>query len=321
MRIWFEQMNITEVIDIALAAIDSGRVDVELLEPADVSTEAVSALSQVVSELVENATAFSGPDQRVRVNGLFEADGYLITVSDDGVGISEAMLGALNRILQRPSPSAGDDEITLGIMMVARLAARHGIGVRLAPAVPGTTARVTVPSRLISPGGSPRQWSRSQGGSASPLDDVFAESPRESIDLSRYERLQPDSATSWHEPPARSGERHVVSMTEQVRREAEAFLEFVFGPLRSQAATARDRPAPRRESPTAPEAGDETRPPVHREPRADTTTLRVRVPGKNFAPDEDEPSVTSSEAAIDIRMALNRFDRGRRDAHDSTEAG
>jgi hypothetical protein len=301
-------MRVNEVIDIALAAIDSGRVDVELLEPADISTEAVSALSQVVSELVENAAAFSGPDQRVRVNGLFEADGYLITISDDGVGISETMLEALNRILQRPAPSAGDDELTLGITMVARLASRHGIGVRLVPGVPGTTARVTVPSRLVSPGGSSSQRSGSQEGVTSPLDDVFAESPRETIDLSRYER------------PTQPGTQHVVSMTEQGKEEAEAFLESVFGPLRSRAGTGRDRPAPRRESPVAGETGDETRPRVEREPRAKTTTLRVRVPGETFAPEEDEPSVTSSEAAIDIRTALNRFDRGRRDATDSTEA-
>lgn len=310
-------MNVSQLLDIALAAVDSSRVDVELLEPAVISTEAVSALSQVVAELVENATAFSGPGQRVRVNGLFETDGYLITISDDGVGISETMLAALNRILQRPTPSSTDNEVTLGITLVARLAARHGIGVKLVPGVPGTTARITVPSRLISPAipGRERREPVEQVARG-PVDDVFAESPEETIDLSRYEmELRP--------PPP----RHVVAMSDQGLEDAEAFLESVFGPLRSRAAVGRDRPLPRRTDNGAnvtsegEEAKEMSRPPVEREPRATTATLRVRVPGENYAVEDDEPSIASSEAAIDIRSALLEYERGRRDARESGEDG
>jgi hypothetical protein len=270
----------------------------------------------VVAELVENATAFSGPEQRVRVNGLFESDGYLITISDDGVGISESMLAALNRILQRPGPSSADNEVTLGIMLVARLASRHGIGVKLVPGVPGTTARITVPSRLVSPA-LPGRERREPVGRVSPgsIDDVFAESPEETIDLSRYE--------SELRPPAR---RHVVSMTDQGLADAETFLESVFGPLRSKVTAGRDRPAPRRSdngSTATAETGETretSRPPVEREPKSRTGTLRMRVPGENFSMDEDEPSIVSSEAAIDIKSALVRYERGRRDARESGES-
>lgn len=310
-------MKVTELIDIALAAVDSSRVDVELLEPAVVSTEAVSALSQVVAELVENATAFSGPDQRVRVNGLFESDGYLITISDDGVGISETMLAALNRILQRPSPSSADNEVTLGITLVARLAARHHIGVKLVPGVPGTTARITVPARLVSPAlpGRERREPVEQVSRTS-VDDVFADSPQETIDLSRYE-------TELRRPAP----RHVISMSDESIDDAEAFLEAVFGPLRSRAAAGRDRPTPRRTdngSKTSEETEERTemsRPPAEREPKARTATLRVRVPGENFSIEDDQPSIASSEAAIDIRSALLKYERGRRDAREAGDDG
>ena len=299
-------MNVSELIDIALAGVDSSRVDVELLEPAEVATEAVSALSQVIAELVENATAFSGPDQRVRVNGLFEGEGYLITISDDGVGVSETMLAALNRILERPMPPTADNEVTLGITLVARLAARHQIEVRLAPGVPGTTARLTLPPRLVSPGMPSQEGRRRRGRVESPIDEVFADAPQEGIDLSRYER------------DSRFAPRHVVSMTEEGRDAAEVFLESVFASLRTR--PARERPLPRRNDYKGRESRDETRP-VEREPVARTATLQVRVPGANFSLDEDEPSIASSEGAVDLKSALTRFERGRRDAHESGDIG
>lgn len=300
-------MDITELIDIALAGVDSSRVDVELVEPAVVATEAVSALTHVVAELSENATAFSAPDQRVRLNGLFDGDGYLITISDDGVGISEAMLGALNRLLDRPQPSSGDNEVTLGITMVARLAARHGIRVRLVPGVPGTTARIAVPSGLVSPGAPSQERPRSRQHVETPIDDVFAETSEETIDLSRYEL------------DLRRSREHVVSMTQQELETAEAFLESVFEPLRYRTA-GRDRPGVRRTGTGSRESRDETRPPVDPEPKSSSTTLRVRVPGENFSPQEDQSSVASSEAAIDIRSALTKFDRGRREAWESGDS-
>lgn len=306
-------MNVSELVEISLAGIDSSRVEVETLEPAVISTEAVSALSHVVAELVENATAFSGPDQGVRMNGVFQTDDYLITISDDGVGIPESMLTALNGILQRPAPPSTDNEVSLGITMVARLAARHGIGVKLVPSVPGTTARILVPSSLVSRDGSPApDQARATQPARGAMDDVFAESPQETIDLSRYER---DYRPAQHQ--------HVVSMTNEGRERAEVFLESVFGPLRGRAAAGTDRPVSRNSgnSGRSRQTQLDSRPPLEREPKASTSTLRVRVPGENFALDDDERSTASSEGAIDIRTALSRYDLGRRDARKSGQTG
>jgi len=312
-------MDIADLIEISLAGIDPNRVAIASLEPASVSPEIVSELSSVVAELAENATAFSGPEQVARVNGVFADGDYLISVSDDGVGISEGMLTALNRILDNPAPAPGPGEMTLGITVVARLAAKHGIGVRLIPGVPGTTARVTIPRRLVSvpdrhtpENDGPSDASRMVSALRENQVAVADEPPRPAGD---------DSASVMDPAPPTfdaSPTPHVVSMSETARREAEVFLETVFGPLRGRSPVV-DRPRSRAPASTGRgrDAQVDSRPPVEHEPRAAPSTLRVRVPGTNFSMLDDEPSTLSSEAAIDIRSALSRYELGRRQAVES----
>ncbi|HEX6286446.1 MAG TPA: hypothetical protein VFZ80_03095, partial [Acidimicrobiia bacterium] len=175
----------------------------------------------------------------------------------------------LNEVLASSGGAGPEVNSSLGIAMVARLAARHGIDVRLVPSVPGTTARVTVPASLVS----------TVGG------------------------LEGDDQA---EPPPESSYRssHVVAMTESARREAEAFLEKVFGPLRGRSATRRP----------AKSNGNGHVAPVM--PSQEGPGLQTRVPGTNFAVTEDDPSVVSGEGAIDIRLNLSRYDEGRRQAAD-----
>jgi hypothetical protein len=102
---------------------------------------------------------------------------------------------------------------------------------------------------------------------------------------------------------------------EAAQFDAEAFLETIFGPLRGQSETINGpRSRASRGPGRPPELRLETRPPVDGESLATTKTLRVRVPGANFELTEDETSTVSSEAAIDLRSALSRYQTGRRDA-------
>lgn len=317
-------MDIAELIEIALANSDEQRVEVAALEPATVNTEAVGALTQIVTELVENAISFSEPEDRVRVTGLHDQGDYLISISDRGVGIPEHLMGELNRVLE---DGKYDSNSPFGISLVARLAARHNIQVRLVPGAPGTTARVTVPARLL---GGPeaaetpeKQSSEEKAQQPSdhrlpprqPVgDDIFAKAEEvdEALDLERFERA--------HRP--HSG---VVAMTEEARRRAEAFLEKVFIPLAERPGVAERRePGPRPEPNGAQSRSDETSPPAqpettsHDAPAPEqggtVTALRVRVPGENFTPVEDDVSTVAAEAAIDIRSALSRYAEGRRSA-------
>jgi Histidine kinase-, DNA gyrase B-, and HSP90-like ATPase len=321
-------MDISELVEIAVAATETGQVDVVSLEPAGIAPEVVAGLTQVVSELVENAVAFSGPEQKVTINGVFDTGDYVISISDQGVGISEPLRAALNRILESPTPTPETEAAsTLGIMTIARIAARHHFFVRLVPGVPGTTARVIVPLTLVTrpdpstPGpvsafgtdGEPTPAGTATQGPGSPArDEIFATEP--TIERPRAERER---------PPA----DHVVSMSDSERHAAEDFLHGVFAPLRGRGPLGKSRPAAR--STTRPNAanGDDsaapahTRPPVDREPRAATTALRVRVPGANFSVVDDDRSIASSEAAIDIKSALTRYESGRRDATERGESG
>ncbi|MFP3880848.1 MAG: sensor histidine kinase [Actinomycetota bacterium] len=323
-------MDIAELIEIALANSDERRVEVAALEPAEVNTEAVGALTQIVTELVENAISFSEPEDRVRVTGLHDQADYLISISDRGVGIPEHLMSELNRLLE---DGDYDSSSPFGISLVARLASRHDIQVRLVPGAPGTTARVTVPARLVGDSGvgepgeeqSPEVKPQPQTGHRLPPrqaagEDIFAkaEEVEETLDLARFERA--------HRP--HSG---VVAMTEEARRRAEAFLEKVFVPLAERPGV-EERRAPPRSSPEPngmQSHSEETPPPA----RTETTTreesapeqggtvtaLRVRVPGENFSPVEDDASTVAAEAAIDIRSALSRYAEGRRSAESDQE--
>ncbi len=306
-------MEIVELIEIALASSGEGRVEIAALEDAEVSIEAVGGLSQLIAELVDNAIAFSGLDETIRVTGLFDEGNYLISISDRGVGIPEHLLAGLNAALAGPGSAAGL-EPTLGIALVARLAARHDIVVRLVPGVPGTTARVTVPSRLVHRTEKPSPQPERSGNSRLRDLEVALKSSshleagpgdREDADATMYLTRLERSIRSRH---------GMVASSDESRREAESFLQKVFGPLKRQPGMTERAPS----RSTSNGDGTESPPPDRPAPRPDgggtVTTLRVRVPGENFSLQEDDPSTVAAERAIDIRSALSKYAQGRRSA-------
>jgi len=157
-RVWGRPLAMSDVVRAALGEVDDyQRVDVLALEPARVSGGVVTDLAHLISELLDNAAQFSPPTERVRVTGLFERAGYLLTISDGGIGMSDGRLAELNRMLESPPVLGLALEPTLGMYVVARLAARHDVSVELVSGVPGTTARITIPRSLLEAGeGRPR---------------------------------------------------------------------------------------------------------------------------------------------------------------------
>ncbi len=151
-RVWDNPLDVSEIIRAALGEVDEyQRVDIMALEPALVSGRAVADIAHLMSELLDNGTQYSSPSDRVRVAGLFDPDGYMLTVSDSGIGVTDAKLAEFNALLESPPVLGLALQPTLGMYVVARLAARHGVKVQLIAGSPGLTIRVLLPKELIEP--------------------------------------------------------------------------------------------------------------------------------------------------------------------------
>lgn len=126
------------------------RVDVTAVQPAGVLGRAVGDVIHLLAELVENATAFSPPDTRVTVSGTQVANGYALEITDQGLGMSDAALETANTRLASSPEFDPAQSARLGLFVVARLAARHGVRVGLRPSgAGGVTAVVLIPGDLV----------------------------------------------------------------------------------------------------------------------------------------------------------------------------
>jgi signal transduction histidine kinase len=127
--------------------IKFGVMPTDLVVPA-----AVDDIAHLLAELLDNATEFSAPSTAVHVTSQpLLGGGLRLQVADTGLGIPQDQLAALNQRLNEPGDIDVAASRTLGIYVVARLAARHGITVRLVPAegTTGTIAQVDLPAHLV----------------------------------------------------------------------------------------------------------------------------------------------------------------------------
>ena len=154
-RRWRKPVSLVQVVRSAIAETEQyPRVATVRLPGCWLDGTVVADLVHIVAELVDNAVVFGPPTSRVEVRGNVVGRGVVIEVEDQGIGIAPDQLGRLNAML-RAAPDfsimALADEPRLGLFVVARLAARHGIQVTLSesPIYGGTRAVVLIPSTLI----------------------------------------------------------------------------------------------------------------------------------------------------------------------------
>ncbi|MGH3429009.1 MAG: sensor histidine kinase, partial [Mycobacteriales bacterium] len=110
----------------------------------------VSDVVHLIAELAENATVYSPPHTDVRLQTRISRGAIVIEIHDRGIGIPEDQRNELNERLA--SPRADNVELSrmMGLYVVARLAARHGITVTLTQVTGhGTVAVVTLPATLL----------------------------------------------------------------------------------------------------------------------------------------------------------------------------
>jgi signal transduction histidine kinase len=126
---------------------------VDLLTTGEVEVEGPAGIDLVhlLAELLDNAAAFSPPAAPIVVTGAADGDGYLVEVTDRGLGMTDQELSWANQRLagghRHPAAAAGD---RLGLTIAGRLAARNGFGVRLSRSpAGGVTAIVRLPAARL----------------------------------------------------------------------------------------------------------------------------------------------------------------------------
>jgi signal transduction histidine kinase len=151
-RRWTEPVALVDVLRAAVSEIEHyERVTPHIQPGLSVRGPAVSDVVHLLSELVENATVFSPDESLVRVSGYaLNSGGALLDITDQGVGMDPEDMAHVNWRLDNPPVVDVAASRRMGLFVVARLAARHGIRVRLRPApVGGLTALVWLPDEVI----------------------------------------------------------------------------------------------------------------------------------------------------------------------------
>ncbi|WP_327114761.1 nitrate- and nitrite sensing domain-containing protein [Streptomyces sp. NBC_01341] len=153
-------VNPIPLVDVLRAAVSEieryERVTIQSLPPhAQIAGFAADDLSHLVAELLENATSFSPPDSHVELSGwLLETGEVMLSVQDEGIGMSAVRMSELNARLADPASfEAGEqaaDGAGLGLQVTSLLAARHGVRVQLREQTgSGVTAVVVLPQALL----------------------------------------------------------------------------------------------------------------------------------------------------------------------------
>ena len=230
---WNRPVMLVDVIRAAVAQTGAHeRVSVSVQPDIAVSGPAVNDLVHLVAELAENAASLSATDTPVDISGgTLATGGVLVEVTDQGVGMNPEMMAKANWRLEHPPPVDVAVSRNMGLFVVGRLAARHGIKVRLqSAATGGLTALVWLPDPIIvlpeadAPAGFTPAEPEAQARHARP-----AGGPRAAW---RLRALAPSEAYSWSEPPP-----HRSQPSEAQASEAQA--------SEAQASEAGERPRPR----------------------------------------------------------------------------
>lgn len=155
-RQWSRPVTMQEVLRAAAAEVEQySRVTV--VPPTDgvLRSVAVADVIHLVAELVENAAKFSAPETTALVRAQYVRGGVVIEIEDRGLGMPPADQARMNELLAGPGEVSLDEVLRggrIGLYVVAVLARRHGIRVRLQNNIyGGTQAVVMLPKSLFDP--------------------------------------------------------------------------------------------------------------------------------------------------------------------------
>ncbi|MBC7303248.1 MAG: HAMP domain-containing protein [Nocardia sp.] len=136
---------------------DYQRVEIGNVPDGVVAGESAVDIEHLLAELIDNALRYSPPSTSVAVIvGRAVDSGYLIEITDRGLGMSAEDLQTTNERLASGGEVTIETARRMGLFVVGRLAKRHTITVSLrrtsgAAPQPGITASVHLPSTLVAP--------------------------------------------------------------------------------------------------------------------------------------------------------------------------
>ena len=155
-RQWARQVTMHEVLRAAVAEVEQySRVKVVPPVEGVLRGAAVTDVIHLIAELVENATKFSAPHTTALLRAQHVSAGVAIEIEDRGLGMLASDQQRMNDLLADPSGIDVDELLRdgrIGLYVVATLARRHGIRVRMQNNIyGGTQAVVVLPKQLLEP--------------------------------------------------------------------------------------------------------------------------------------------------------------------------
>ena len=147
-----ETLALSDVIRTASSEIEHyERVQLDLpVDPMMLGHTALPA-AHMMAELLENATVFSEPGTPVQVSTGTDEDSVIITILDQGLGMTPHEFEEANTKIRATSASDVLGSQRLGMFVVGRIAARLGASVELSlgPDGTGTLATIRMPRVLF----------------------------------------------------------------------------------------------------------------------------------------------------------------------------
>lgn len=169
-----EPVGLSTVISAAVSEVeDYRRVEMAELPDCMLVGAAAGGAIHLFAELIDNALRYSPPSTYARVWAARGGDGgVVLRIADSGLGMNDADRRMANMRLQDGGEVTPDNARHMGLFVVGRIAARHGIRVGLRGPAPdeagtGMTAEVYLPPAVL------------EGFNGGPAE--ISEAPRERI--------------------------------------------------------------------------------------------------------------------------------------------
>ncbi|MTD59457.1 HAMP domain-containing protein [Amycolatopsis sp. RM579] len=208
---------------------DYQRVSLVNVPNGSVRAQAAADVVHILAELLENATRFSPPDEKVYLTADRGSDGgLLVEVVDNGLGMAAEDLEAANHRLAAGDVVSPETARRMGLFVVGRLASLHGVTVRLRPTLShsgrtGVTASVHLPGELIIADGGPVNGKPVNGATTPPAPVVVPPQPQgrtpifDRVVSNWFTEHGPDESAE-SAPPSRNW----VTPADEARRAAES---------------------------------------------------------------------------------------------------